>query len=365
MPAVGWRDLGNLRLKRVMRYQRQGAACIGAPDPATGSDYAASDVFSSTRPAGAALKQLVWSMVRVEPTEVGALQVLQAVQNTNAAACTKFFVKRLDRHLSKVLHFGGPKVKIAKIGTQAVRVRVVVPLHMHVHGLAQGVPIPTDSGAVALTPSVVKTKVSRTVLAKADKILYFDQIYAVRGRVVIAAGFVSVGAPFSAKDETAWFRPMYARAKRVPVAVSSPPGTIILPPPTVTPITPFKLTITDAITAPGVNPSIQYPSGWSGDAGPPVELHTCPGGAAVLGISSGQKVPGTNVTIIEDGTCEARSITVVPFTPKKCKPSVLDYIDLSYMYDCKSNAPKVPLGPGAAGAGQMPFIIAFPGITVM
>jgi hypothetical protein len=304
-------------------------------------------------------------MVKVRPTEVEANQVLQAVQNTNAAACIKILALRLQRNLPQVATFGAPRVKITQAGTQAIRVRIQMPLHMRVHRLRSDVPPPTTGGAVAIPQSKVKDLVSDRVVGKLDAPVYYDQFYMVRGRVVIVAGFVSIGAPFTSAAERRWLRPMRQRAQRVPIALSSPPGTIILPPPTVTPTTTFSIVMSDSLPPPGAEQVLSYPSGWAGTSGPPVTLETCTSDKDLqaLGITPGQTVRGTNVMVVLVD-CPP-PVVIVPAPVKKCKPSVLDYIDLSYMYVCGNDQPKVPVGPGAAGTGQMPLIIAFPGLTWM
>jgi hypothetical protein len=248
-----------------------------------------------------------------------------------------------------------------------VRIRVAVPIHLRVHLLRPGVTVRAGVAALAVPYAKAQKLVSARLAGKADLTLFYDQVYVVRGRVVITAGFVSLGAPFTSTDARRWLQPMYRRAKRVPLAISSPPGTIVLPPPQFTPIQPFSLTLVDPIPTSSAPVTINVPPPQYFWTGPPMVIHACGSPTSRwTGPLGPLTVAGVDIPVtvkFDAGPCPP-PIIIVPATPKSCHPNVLDYIDLSFMYDCGGgSAPAAPMGPGGFGTGQFPFIVAFPGIT--
>ncbi len=365
-PARAWRDLGALRDNTPTRYQRQIAACMGAPDPAKGSDYALSHGFGSRGPVGSLLKSDVYSIVQVEPTREAAAQVLQALRASNAAACLRFFTRVLNRNLAKVAQLGVPAVRIEGTGwgPNALRARIAAPLKMRLQPLKRTQRVAAGAAAKTLPDDAASQAVDSTVI-KGDGTLHLDQVYAVRGRVVMAAHFVGIGAAVPVAAQRAFVARMLKRAKPVPEA-AAPPGAVIIPPPVVTPIAPLTVTVGEFLPPQGVTPgALDFPPGPSGTEGPKVMLETCAEEAEGLGLVEGQNaIPGTNLTVhISDKCFSPIQIVMAPVKDKKCHPKWYEYVDLSALYICGGPAATLLLGPGATGTGKVPFIIAFPNIS--
>ena len=364
-PASAWRDLGALRDNKTTRYQRQIAACMGAPDPAQGSDYALSHGFGSRRPAGDRLKADVYSIVQVAPSPAAAAEVLRALRASNARACLRLFTRLLNRNLARIGRLGVPEVKIETTGwgPNALRARIVAPLKVRLQPLNRTQKVPPGAAAKALPDDQVDRAVDTPVVT-GDGTLHLDQVYAVRGRVVMAAHFVGIGSAVPLAAQRAAIAKMFKRAKPVPEA-AAPPGGIIIPPPTVTQIEPLKLTVSELVTPVGVNPgAVQFPPPPAGTEGPKVAIETCADQVEGLGLKLGDNtLPGTNLTVHVSETCPPTVQIVVASTKKKCKPKWYQYVDLEAVWLCGGPASSLLLGPGATGMGKTPFMIAFPNIS--
>jgi hypothetical protein len=365
-PVSAWRDLGALRDDKPTRYQRQIAACMGAPDPAQGSDYALSHGFGSRRPSGELLKSDVYSIVQVAPSPAAAAEVLQALQASNARACLRLFTRMLNRNLARVARLGVPQVNIETRGwgSNALRARIAAPLKMRLQPLKRTQTVAPGAAAKAL-PDDQAAQAVDTAVVRGDSTLHLDQVYAVRGSVVMAAHFVGIGAAVPLAVQRVAIAKMLKRAKPVPEA-APPPGAIVIPPPVVTPIEPLKITVSDLLTPPGSSPGpVAFPPPPSGNEGPKVTLETCAAHVEGLGLAIGDNaIPNTNLNVHVSDTClPTVQILVAPVTSKKCKPKWYQYVDLEAVWLCGGPSSSLLLGPAATGIGKTPFIMAFPHIS--